>query len=1324
MSCRLPGANRPEELWDVLSEGRHTVGEVPDDRYDIDDWYDPEPRTLGRITSRNGGFIDNVDAFDAGFFGISPREAESMDPQQRVMLEVAWEAVEDAGIARAAFGRQRAGAFLAVGQDDYWDMLRRNGKLEVYGLTGAGERSMAAGRLAYFLDLRGPVATVDTACSSSLLAVHMACESLRTEQCDIAFAGGVNLILTPEYAAALSHGGMLSTRGSCRFGDSSADGYVRSEGAGVVLLKPLANALRDGDHVHAVISGGAVMNDGASGLHLLNPGEPVQRELLRAAYRQAGADPSKIDYIEAHGTGTVEGDQVELRALRDVVGPGRPADSPCLVGSVKSNVGHTEHAAGVIGLIKTALALRHRRIPASLHADDPRPELTAEDSPVRLATRLQHWPERSTRPLAGVSAFGLSGTSVHLVLTAAPPQRRSLRRPVAGPFLLPLSARTPEALPELAARYARRLETADEAELRDVCWSAGTRRSHHPYRVAVLGDTPAQLVTELRRLAGLDSGLAAPDSPEPRGVTLSGAGRLSPRPTRVVFVCPGQGSQWDGMARELLASSAAFREAMAQCDVAVRAETGWSVLDRIEDGEWPTIDVLQPVLWAIEVSLARVWQSWGVQPDLVIGHSMGEAAAAAVSGALSLADAAAVICRRSRLLAGLGGRGAMAVVQLSAEAATGFLWDVADRVSVAAGNSPTSTVLAGEPEALEQVLDRVRGQGVFARRVNVDVASHSPQVDPCLIELAAQLATIAPRPGLVPLHSTVLDEQLTGEELDADYWVRNLRNPVLFGQSVRSVLADGDPVVFIELSANPVLLAPIRDVIEDGARATMSVATASMRSDQPQSLQLLTALGSAYVHGCVPDWDAVVPGGRRTDLPVYPWQHERYWLELAPAPEPTSRWGDPQPHPLIGLPVPAAFANLRVWSLDVAADPNVWAPGPDHETRPLPASVHLEAAFAAVHQIVGPRAVAVENFRHHTLLEPADLAQIRVALTERPGGWHLQVTAYHPDDEDGRPDVVLASGAVRLIEGQGEDHSGSLAAVRRWCTTHEPGTDQLSDPGRSLGRFGPDFRVIREVWRREGEALVQLSYRARGTGELSRYRGHPVAMETFAALLTATLPPAARVGLGPLVLSGADAVRLFRQPDREMWCHARLTGIDNGVTGDVRVLDRDGRLVAELSGLRLRPKADHPGLARSAEAAGSFGPHRQRSEGFGDRVIPLPLERTGRMESVIGTGIDAGIETGPDLLANLTNLAAGLLRLSASRIDPYQPLTVLGLDSMMSVQLARAVEAMYDVPVPARDLLAGGTLQDLVTLVTRPRDPDALLRGPTALAGATAISAT
>ncbi|MFE2727843.1 type I polyketide synthase [Kitasatospora sp. NPDC059327] len=935
LSCRLPGASTPDELWRLLRHGETSVTEVPEDRRGELPGDDGQMPEIDGSIPRWGGFLDQVDRFDPGFFGLSPREAAATDPQQRLMLELGWEALEHAGIVPATLDGRDVGVFFGAIWDDYATLLHQRGPQAVTQHTVTGlHRSMIANRLSYTLGLRGPSMVIDTGQSSSLVAVHQACESLRRGESALALAGGVNLNLAPQSGIAVTRFGGLSPTGRCHTFDARADGYVRGEGGAVVVLKRLADAVADGDPVHCLILGGAVNNDGG-GEGLTAPSRSAQEDVLGRAYRRAGVDPADVQYVELHGTGTKVGDPVEAAALGAALGRLRGSRDPLPVGSAKTNVGHLEGAAGIVGLLKVALSLRHRELPPSLHFETPNPLIPLDALHLRVQRRLGPWPSPERPLLAGVSAFGMGGTNCHVVLSDWPvlpvgessedegrdEAREDGPEPVrAVPWLL--SGRSAPALRAQAAALLERLDERPGLRAADVGHALAVTRSAFEHRAAVVG----------RDGAALRRGLAALAGGERSADVLTGRAY---GPARLAFLFAGQGSQRPGAGRALYDEHPVFARALdAVCEhvdaAAAAAVAAGGAADR------PLRDVLfaapgsaaalaldrtgsaQPALFAVEVALFRLLESRGVRPDFLLGHSVGELAAAHVAGVFSLADACTLVVARGRLMQALPPGGAMAAIQAAEQELLPLLAGREHRVGLAAVNGPEATVVAGDDDEVERIVAHWRADGRRTRRLRVSHAFHSPHMDAVLDDFRSVVAALDLRPPTLPIVSTVTGGLAAPEELaSAEYWVRHVRRPVRFLDGMRRLEREG-VTAFLELGPDGTLSTMGRDCLVEPDRAAAApvadpVLVPLLRKDRPESDALVTALARLHVHGVGVDWAAVFAGhgARRVDLPTYAFQRQRHWLDgaarpAAPAPSATSVTdpGDPLPTDPADLPEP------------------------------------------------------------------------------------------------------------------------------------------------------------------------------------------------------------------------------------------------------------------------------------------------------------------------------------------------------------------------------------------------------------------------------------
>ncbi|MFC3352215.1 type I polyketide synthase [Streptomyces echinoruber] len=1097
MGCRLPGGVRsPEELWELLLAETDTVGPLPTDRgWDLDRLIDGRPGGAGTSAARQGAFLDDPDRFDAAFFGISPREALAMDPQQRLLLETAWETLERAGLDPATLRGSRTGVFAGVMHNGYGPGPGDPVPEDVEGHLGNGVAAgVASGRIAYTLGLEGPAVTVDTACSSSLVAIHLAVQSLRRGECTMALAGGATVMATPAALVEFSRQGALSGDGRCKAYAAAADGTGFSEGVGLVLLERLSDARRHGHPVLAVVRGSAINQDGASN-GLTAPNGPAQQRVIRAALADAGLTPADVDLIEGHGTGTTLGDPVEAGALLATYGRERPQDSPAWLGSVKSNLGHTQAAAGVTGLIKAVLALRHGVLPRTLHVDAPSPHVDWAEGGLRLLTKAAPWPRTGRPRRAAVSSFGASGTNAHVVLEAdehaehaehgewaehAERIEQGGRAGGATPgAVLPLvvSARDEEALRAQAGHVADFLERHPGVPQEWAARALAGTRTVFAHRAAVTGADREETVAALRAVA---AGTA-----DARAVTGSGPVLGDP-----VLVFPGQGSQWPGMARELLDEDGPFARRLAECGRALEPFVDWNPAGvlRQEPGQpgLDRVDVVQPVLWAVMVALAAAWQEAGVEPAAVVGHSQGEIAAAVVAGALSLEDGARVAALRSRLIARLAGDGGMLSLALDAGEARDLIGALGIRACVAAVNGPAATVVSGPAADLDRLQEHCDAHGVRARRAPVDYASHSPYVEELRDDLEAALAPLAPRAARVPFYSSLTGGPVAGEELDAGYWYRNLRHTVEFDTAVRAALADGHRA-FVEVSAHPLLTMPLQQTLQQVLPADAAYTVRdTLRRDHGGPREMRAAVARAWAHGVTLHQRPVPPP---PGLPTYPFRGGRYWLTATPG---TSRgvFGGgavATGHPLLGAAVELPDSAAVVFTGRLTAGAQPWLlPARDDATTPAPDWLFVELALTAG-DFVGCR-------RLHSLVTHAPL------LPPASGAVQLRVTVGEPDAEGGRPVSVHSRRGDRAAGRPWTCHAtGTLGAdgpppawdLQAWPPAEaQPVPPSELPADRTAGAGGEG--VVRAVWRRGDELFAELAAPDALRDDTARHGLHPV----------------------------------------------------------------------------------------------------------------------------------------------------------------------------------------------------------------------------------------
>ncbi|OBH85009.1 polyketide synthase [Mycobacterium scrofulaceum] len=1160
MACRLPGGiDSPERLWDALLRGDDLVAEVPPDRWDADEYYDPQPGVPGRSVTKWGGFLHDVAGFDCEFFGINEREATAIDPQHRLLLETSWEAMEHAGLTRETIAGSLTGVFVGLTHGDYQLLAADAHAVEgPYGFSGSSF-SLASGRIAYALGVHGPAVTVDTACSSGLTAVHLACRSLGDGESDLALAGGATVILDPRKFVAGSAEGMLSPTGKCHAFDVEADGFASSEGCVVLLLKRLADALRDGDRILAVIRGTAANQDGHT-VNIATPSVAAQTAVYRAALAAAGVDAASIGMVEAHGTGTPIGDPIEYTSLAGVYG----IDGPCALGAVKTNLGHAQAAAGALGLMKTILALQHGVVPQNLHFTRLPDQLAAIDTHLFVPQTVTPWPSNDGQPRrAAVSSYGLSGTNAHAIVEQAPKPAAtptgSLESPSAEPLLFPLSSSSADELRRTAGRLADWVAAHEDVRLPDLAYTLARRRAHRPVRGAAVAGSRPELIGALREIAAADGPLPAATGHDDRGP---------------VWVFSGQGSQWAQMGAELLAAEPVFAATVAQAEPLIAHEAGFSVTEALTGAQTVTgIDRIQPTLFTMQISLAATLRSYGARPGAVIGHSLGEVAAAVVAGALSLEDGARVICRRSRLMSRIAGSGAMASVELPAQQVLSELVTRGvDDAVVAVVASPQSTVIGGATQTVRDLVASWELHDVLAREIAVDVASHSPQVDPILDDLADALADLEPLPPDIPFYSATLYDARERPVCDADYWVQNLRQMVRFAPAVRAALEDGHRV-FAELAPHPLLT----HAVEQTARGLDMplAALAVMRRGQALPLGLRGFVAELHSAGAAVDFSVLYPDGRLVDAPLPTWAHRRLLLRRGDR-EPAMRGCSISVHPLLGAHVRLLEEPERhVWQAEAGTSAQPWLG--DHRIRDvpvLPAAAYCEMALGAARAVLGDDAAVHDLQFERALLLDEHTTVSSSAAVSAPDVVEFAVET----QQQGRH----ATAVLRPAEGQ-PPSTRNMAALLAAHPHREDGAEVRRRLDRRGVQYGQAFSGLVALHTGDEAAesvLAEVALPGQIRSQQDGYAVHPALLDACFQSIAAH-PTVQALGGDALALPlGVRALHLHGSARGARYCHTRVTHADTaGVEADLDMLDEHGTTLLAVRGLRLGTTAADDGHA-------------------------------------------------------------------------------------------------------------------------------------------------
>lgn len=1180
MSCRFPGgADSPETYWQLLQEGRDVVTLVPSERWDTSKYVEPGD---DHLTSWFGGFIENIDKFDPGFFGISPREANTMDPQQRLVLEVCWEALERAGILPESLFDTQTGVFLGITTTDYGRIAMGAGldALDVYTATGSA-MNVAAGRVAYTLGLHGPTLAVDTACSSSLTAIHLACQSLRNQESSLALAGGVNALLNPEPFIMFSRWGMMAPDGHCKTFDASADGFVRAEGCGILVLKRLSDALKDGNTILAVLRGSAVNEDGkSSGLTV--PNGLAQQAVIRSALANAGIQPAQISYVETHGTGTSLGDPIEVEALGAVLGEGR--ESPLMIGSVKTNIGHAESASGVAGLIKTVLSLQHEEIPPHLHFSERSPRIPWPTFPIHIPIERTPWPRSIEPRRAGVSSFGFSGVNAHIVLEEAP-DRKSIgaedsEQPISQ--LIPLSAQSEKALQDYAAKMSEFFISHPELSLKDAAHTLALGRTGYTHRMAVVADTPLQASEKLRssKISQVHEKL------------------------NIAFLFTGQGSQYVGMGKGLYDTQPVFRAALERCDEILRPILGNSLLhilypelspdSQASTGRVPGIDdttYTQPALFSLEYALTELWRSWGVLPKAVMGHSVGEYVAACVAGVFSLEDGLKLIAGRGSLMGALPSGGEMAVIFSEQSTVEAAVKGYSDQVSIAAINGPENCVISGEATALQEIISNLAVQGIKSRRLAVSHAFHSPQMDTILGEFERLAGSIRMSPPQVKLVANVTARFAAEEITRPGYWRQHIRQPVRFMESI-TLLHQSGCNAFIEIGPNPTLLSMAQRCLPE---PDSSLWLPSLRKGRNDWEAMLASLGELYTGGHEINWrgvEAPFPPAHFISLPTYPFQRQRYWVEQAEVSTVSQRASQSDfstnKHPLLGSRLDMANSpGIHIWQgeLDIARLQYL----KDHCVQGLPVlplTAYVEMVTAAMVEVFGSGPLCVQDveIKKVLLLPEGASPLVQVVLTQqtdesinfqifsRPT---LHQDAYDPNE----PWIMHASGSLLRVKGDIKPHvldDFNLEEVKSRCQQEVRGEDfyrQMSEKGN---QWGPAFQGVDRIWIGKSEALSLVRVLPSLSKDVPAYQFHPGVSDAAGHVLTATINQenTDQNKEGAFVGGGVDQTYIYRHfQGANIWAYARLRSPQdnqgNVLVGDVATYDDEGNLISETLGARL-----------------------------------------------------------------------------------------------------------------------------------------------------------
>lgn len=1162
IGCRFPGGvEDTESFWEMLAEGRSGIIEVPENRWNRDRYYHPDTSIPRKMHTKWGGFVENLDMFDAQFWGISPREALRMDPQQRWLLECAWECMEDAGYQPSKLRGTATGVYVGIASNDYAQVqMTSPDGVDVHTNSGS-TLSIASNRIAYLLDFKGPALSVDTACSSALVAINIGCKDMWSGEIDYALVGGVNALLTPDTSIGFSKATMLSPSGQCFAFDDRANGYVRGEGAGMLMILPLSKAIANGDRIYATVRSAVINQDGNTS-SMTVPGQDTQEMMLVQAYREANMPPSRVTYMEAHGTGTPVGDPIETNALGAILSQGRDDDNMCLIGSVKTNTGHLESGSGAAGMVKAALVLKKGMVPPNLNFERPNPNIDFEGLKLKVVTELTPLkPLPGDLPVAAVNSFGFGGTNAHIVMESPPEQPEPAKPSVTArrPFALPISGKDDATLSAYAKKYRKFLENP-ALDLAEVCYSAGARKEHHGNRAVVIGEDSKELRD---RLLMLSKGI--------EGIEGIVGGTASDDVSPAVFVFTGQGAQWWKMGQELLAREPVFRQTIEAIDAHVQKLGDWSLLEEMTKSEADSkIDstfVAQPAIFALQVALAELWKSWGVTPSKVVGHSVGEVAAAYVAGAYTLEDAVKVIVHRSRLQEKTGGDGnfgRMYAVGISEAEGRELCAETDGKVEVAVVNGPTMITIAGAKEACEQLAEKLEEEKTFVRLLRINYAFHTYQMDPIKDELLEALADIKPRKTTIPYISTVTGGALRGEELDAMYWWRNVRESVLFAPAMTNLIRGGERC-FIEVGPHPALSSSINECLQEQSRKGNVFHSLKRKSDE--SMEMISNLAGLHNSGVEIDWKSLnQAAGKFVEQPSYPWNREKFWLESE---EGAHKRCAPTVHPLLGIRT-AATKPTYEFHMDVRLFP--WLD--DHrfwDSVIFPAAGYGEIGLALCEELFPGEGYCLEELEMKKALfvNESRVPAVRVVFNEENRSFEVWSNATKNALKDWELNSV---GRLRKL-GAPAAAKGDIEALKAKMGRHYTHEEYYQDYEDAGYQFGANFQQLQNIWRRDHESIAEIEAPEGVVLTYGEYRFHPAVLDAcFHAVKGAQIIPDGAKGSDYFYLPAKiGRVRIFQEPlPEKFWVHAKIHFDDyETLISNITAYNADGEAIAEIVDFRV-----------------------------------------------------------------------------------------------------------------------------------------------------------